>query len=390
MKYPRLHGNYSSTKHYRFVEGRLRAGDSVQSILSARENKLSRALLFQCQKNFRLFGTCDPRELLRRRRRREREQQATVRRLRRKRRHGNDSIPEDVKDYIVVLLDRDATLYSDELQDYCRQRFGGTTYSVHAINRTLRSLNYTRKVIEQRAMEQCQRARETFATRIRDYDPKKIIFIDETLRNRHTHKRRRGRAPRGLPAVRRERMLGTDTANYTLFAACNYEGFLADACWVVRGNCGAQECRHYLFEFVVPRVEPGGCVVLDNSSLHHALQVELERAVRLRGGAVEWLAPYSPTDNPIEEMFAVLKKWLRRHRGLAANHPRRALELAVRRCLDRHSAANIVAGARGVDNVQLYDVPYFPTAAEEEEMAAAAAAVVVLLAAAAAAAAASA
>ena len=52
-------------------------------------------------------------------------------------------------------------------------------------------------------------------------------------------------------------------------------------------------------------------LVMDNCRVHHNVWV---KALLLSHGiAVEFLAPYTPTSNPIEEAFSKFKAWIRRH-----------------------------------------------------------------------------
>ena len=52
-------------------------------------------------------------------------------------------------------------------------------------------------------------------------------------------------------------------------------------------------------------------LVMDKCRVHHNVWV---KALLLSHGiAVEYLAPYTPTSNPIEEAFSKFKAWIRRH-----------------------------------------------------------------------------
>jgi hypothetical protein len=98
-------------------------------------------------------------------------------------------------------------------------------------------------------------------------------------------------------------------------------------------------------------------------------------AKRLTVGFVPSPPPLPQDFNPIEKLFALLKRWLRRHESLGRFMPEAALMAAVRSCANAHVTANTVHGCRGDDGVTLYEAPYFPSPAEEEELAAVVAAV---------------
>lgn len=58
-------------------------------------------------------------------------------------------------------------------------------------------------------------------------------------------------------------------------------------------------------------------LIWDNNSTHG--DSELEELAEQYGGVIEPLSAYSPDLNAIEESFAVLKAWIRRHRGLISH-----------------------------------------------------------------------
>ena len=63
-------------------------------------------------------------------------------------------------------------------------------------------------------------------------------------------------------------------------------------------------------QFLIPELEPGTIVVLDNLGSHEGLA--LRRACRSAGAKLLFLPPYSPDLNPIEQVFAKLKLLLRK------------------------------------------------------------------------------
>ena len=68
--------------------------------------------------------------------------------------------------------------------------------------------------------------------------------------------------------------------------------------------------RQWLEEALIPEMEPGSIVVVDNLPAHKVAGIRqcLERA----GMGLLYLPPYSPDLNPIEQVFAKLKALLRR------------------------------------------------------------------------------
>ena len=62
-------------------------------------------------------------------------------------------------------------------------------------------------------------------------------------------------------------------------------------------------------QFLVPTLAPGDVVVLDNLGSHKGQAAR--RAIRQAGAHMLFLPPYSPDLNPIEQLFAKLKHWMR-------------------------------------------------------------------------------
>jgi len=61
---------------------------------------------------------------------------------------------------------------------------------------------------------------------------------------------------------------------------------------------------------LLPRLLPGSVLVLDNASIHKGGQIE--RLARRAGCRVLYLPPYSPDYNPIELVWGIVKRAVRR------------------------------------------------------------------------------
>jgi transposase len=65
--------------------------------------------------------------------------------------------------------------------------------------------------------------------------------------------------------------------------------------------------------------EPKSVLVMDNASFHHTEPIE--QMCRDAGVKLVFLPPYSPDFNPIEEFFAELKAFIKRHWGIYEENP---------------------------------------------------------------------
>lgn len=78
--------------------------------------------------------------------------------------------------------------------------------------------------------------------------------------------------------------------------------------WVIKGALDGPAFAAYVREVLVPEIELGTAVVLDNLATHR----NKEAALRAHGCWFLYLPPYSPHLNPIEMAFSKLRAHLRR------------------------------------------------------------------------------
>ncbi len=135
-------------------------------------------------------------------------------------------------------------------------------------------------------------------------DPATVVFLDET--STHTSLvRTHGRAPRGqrlTGAVPRNR-----GPNVSCLAAVGATGILAPL--AIEGAIDSAVFVPWLIDWLLPQLAPGTTIVCDNLSVHrHAAVLP---AVAAAGCHLVYLPAYSPDLNPIEQLFAKLKTYLR-------------------------------------------------------------------------------
>jgi transposase len=135
--------------------------------------------------------------------------------------------------------------------------------------------------------------------------PERVVFLDETAVKTNLT-RLRGRAPRG-ERLTMDAPFGS-WGTQTLIAGLTADALIAP--WVIKGAMDGPAFAAYVRKVLVPEIEPGTVVVLDNLATHR--NVEAARTLRDHGCWFLYLPPYSPDLNPIEQAFSKLKAHLRR------------------------------------------------------------------------------
>ena len=139
----------------------------------------------------------------------------------------------------------------------------------------------------------------------RDFDPDRLVFIDETWAST-AMARIRGRAPRG------ERLRMAIPHGHwkttTFVAGLRNSGVVAPM--VLDGPINGAAFQAYVDQVLVPDLRPGDIVVMDNLGSHKGASIRA--AIEAAGASLLYLPPYSPDLNPIENAFAKLKAMMRK------------------------------------------------------------------------------
>jgi len=94
----------------------------------------------------------------------------------------------------------------------------------------------------------------------------------------------------------------------TVIAGLRHDGIVAPC--VLDGPINGASFTAWVEQFLIPELEPGAIVVIDNLGSHKGRKVR--QMLRKAGIKLFFLPPYSPDLNPIEEMFSKLKRLLRK------------------------------------------------------------------------------
>jgi transposase len=149
-------------------------------------------------------------------------------------------------------------------------------------------------------------------------EPERLLFVDEC--GTHTSLAPiYGYAPRGERlhlAVPRSR-----GKNTTVLSSMTLSGMGPSL--AVEGATTARVFETYVEKVLVPSLEPGQIVVMDNLGAHRPKRIR--ELIEQQGCELLYLPAYSPDYNPIEEAFAKIKHLLRK----AAARSKEALVEAI-------------------------------------------------------------
>jgi putative transposase len=138
--------------------------------------------------------------------------------------------------------------------------------------------------------------------------PARLVFIDETWTKTNMAPLR-GWAQRGKRL--KTKVPHGHWKTMTFVAALRHDRI--DAPWVLDGPINAESFTVYVEKVLVPTLEVGDLVMMDNLGSHK--RKAIRRAIRSAGAKLLFLPKYSPDLNPIEQDFAKLKHMLRKERA---------------------------------------------------------------------------
>jgi transposase len=140
---------------------------------------------------------------------------------------------------------------------------------------------------------------ETLAPRHKD-----LRFLDES--GAHLGLTRLfGRATPGERVV--EGTPDTSGPHATMIASLGWDGVQAP--WMLEGAMTGAAFATYVEHILAPTLRPGEIVLMDNLSAHKGVIVPA--LIEARGARLEYLPPYSPDWNPMEECWSKVKTALR-------------------------------------------------------------------------------
>ncbi|KAF5337894.1 hypothetical protein D9611_014776 [Ephemerocybe angulata] len=224
---------------------------------------------------------------------------------------------EDI-DYLLRVIKHRPDWFLDELQMLLQtNRFVAVHFTT--IYRALERARVSRKKLKKIAAERDEEKRANFIRRMAQYTPEQLGFLDEVSKDERTGSRRFGRAGLGARAVKKGVFIRG--RRFSAEGLLTIDGMVSNT--VVEGSLTKRGFLNYLEHSVLPLCTPFpgtlSVLVMDNghnARIHQG--PEIAELLEEHGVRLEYLPPYSPDLNPIEEAFSKIKAFIRRHAGLMA------------------------------------------------------------------------
>ena len=214
------------------------------------------------------------------------------------------------KEQIIKWVDENAAIKLSKLKEKVFEEYN-LNVSISTIDRALRNFHYTLKdstiIPDSRNSERTIELRHQYSLRFDDieveYSSENIIFWDEVGFQLSTRSKK-ARSRRGTPAristpLSRSRNISVMAAmnkNELLFKKVRFSPFNGEV---------FKESIIELFELCMDKNISNPIFILDNARIHHYTGLnELRSNNRIR---LEYLPPYSPFLNPIENVFSIWK-----------------------------------------------------------------------------------
>ena len=220
------------------------------------------------------------------------------------RREEQHKLDERSKLYIVGIVLCNSAMYLEEIRQEIHDMLN-VDVSVSTICWLLQRYGITRKKIRQVAIQRNDALRGAFIAQCCLLNPNMLVWVDETGTDRY--------ALRGTRAVSHRILSRGKRIN--VMAAMSTSGIIATN--MTSSTVSGDTFFDFLSGTLIPNMLPfdglneRSVLVLDNCSVHH---IEAVATLLQQAGIVTlFLPPYSPDLNPLEEVFSLVKGYLKKH-----------------------------------------------------------------------------
>ena len=144
--------------------------------------------------------------------------------------------------------------------------------------KTLLRLQWSRKVVQRKALKRAEDLRSLWKGRQITWDIHRLVFIDESGANERTGYRKFGWSPINLPAIKVS--LIQRSKRWSILPAYTCNGFL-EGTLIYQGSITAEIFNAWIEAVVLPQCAPGTILIMDNALIY-----------RNQVGELNWVSIY--------------------------------------------------------------------------------------------------
>ncbi|EED22757.1 TPR domain protein [Talaromyces stipitatus ATCC 10500] len=221
-------------------------------------------------------------------------------------------------------------LYLDEMAIFIWDDFG-VQVKTWDISRALKREGWSKKTSKQKASQRNADLRDGYMHLISDFRSYHLVYVDESGCDKRAGFRRTGWSPLGVAPAQVTKFHRDQ--RYQILPAYAQDGVIMY--YVFKGSTDASFFENFIEELLHhcgKWPEPKSVIVMDNASFHHSKNIET--MCSKAGVKLVYLPPYSPDLNPIEELFAELKAFIKRHWQTYADNPDQGFDTFLEWCID--------------------------------------------------------
>lgn len=221
-------------------------------------------------------------------------------------------------------------LYLEEMAIFLWDEFD-TLVTTSSIRRALVSIGWSKKVARRIAKQRNADLRDYYVHNLSDFRSYHLVYVDESGCDKRAGFRRTAWSPVGVTPVLVSRFRREQ--RYQILPAYAQDGVVLSR--VFQGSTDTSVFEDFieqLLQHCGRWPEPKSVLVMDNASFHHSGR--LEQMCSDFGVKLLYLPPYSPDLNPIEEMFAELKAFIKRNWKVYEEDPDQGFDNFLEWCVD--------------------------------------------------------
>lgn len=200
------------------------------------------------------------------------------------------------------------------------------------ISDSLRRKGWSKKTARYKAKERNADLRDDYCHLVSEFASYHLVYVDESGCDKRIGFRRTGWSPVGTTPIQVSKFHRDQ--RYQILPAYTQDGILLSR--IFQGSTDASFFEDFIEELLQhcgKYPEPKSVLIMDNASFHRSERIE--QMCLGKGVKLVYLPPYSPDLNPIEEFFAELKAFIRRHWQSYADNPDQGFDNFLEWCVDK-------------------------------------------------------